>query len=65
MEVDPLTLEQAIANYNVLRPDDVAPAAEFIRTCLHLDPALRPTADELQEHEWLSGALFCNNYREL
>jgi len=65
VRVTPLTIEQAIANDNILRPDDVQLAAEFIRTCLHLDPAQRPTAIQIQGHEWLAGALFCNNYREL
>ena len=65
VEIDPITLEKAIANYNVLRPDDVGPAADFIRACLHLDPALRPTAAELAEHPWILGGLMCADYREV
>ena len=30
-------------------------AKEFIRCCLTLDPAKRPTAQEMLGHEWLSG----------
>ena len=45
-------------------PEATERAAEFIRTCLRLDPAQRPTSEELEDHDWLSGALFAYNYHE-
>ena len=65
VKVDTISLEQAIANYKVLRPDDIGPAAEFIRACLHLDPALRPTSAELGLHPWIQGGAMCADYREV
>jgi hypothetical protein len=65
VEIGPITLEQAITNYNVLRPDDAGPAVDFIRACLHLGPALRPTAEELLQHPWIMGGMMCADYREV
>jgi serine/threonine-protein kinase SRPK3 len=56
-------LEQALINYKVLHPDDVAPAAQFIRSCLRLDPAQRLTAEQLAADDWLMMAEGCLNYR--
>lgn len=59
----PLTLEEMIAHHNVLRTDDVKPAANFIRTCLQLEPNKRPSATDLLNHRWLDGASVCRDYR--
>jgi hypothetical protein len=37
-----MSWEEALTNYKVLLLDNVAPATDFIRACLHLDPAQRP-----------------------
>jgi hypothetical protein len=52
-----------LINYKVLHPDDVAPAAQFIRLCLRLDPAQRLTAEELAVDDWFLGAKGYLNYR--
>ncbi|GJE90011.1 kinase-like protein [Phanerochaete sordida] len=48
-------LEDALANYKTLIDDEVGPAAEFIKACIRLEPADRPTAEALQAHPWLTG----------
>lgn len=51
--IPPQTLEAAIANYNAVHPGDISLAADFIRTCLRLEPTERPSATDLIGHEWL------------
>jgi serine/threonine-protein kinase SRPK3 len=50
-------IEQALSGYNndVLEPDDIEPAAAFIRACIRLDPKERLSAAELQRHHWIVG----------
>jgi serine/threonine protein kinase len=57
-------IDQAIANYKVLAAEDIKPAAEFIATCLRLDPLERPSACDLAAHPWLKGADSCVDYRK-
>ncbi|KAG5635952.1 hypothetical protein H0H81_009577 [Sphagnurus paluster] len=49
----PKTLEAAIAEHRTVNKNDVDPVAAFIRRCLTLDPAERPSAAELLKDEWL------------
>ncbi|GBE83460.1 hypothetical protein SCP_0505090 [Sparassis crispa] len=58
-EVFPGSLESALGNYKILDEKDIKPAAEFIRSCLHLDPSKRPSAEELQLAPWLEDAFHC------
>ena len=58
-----MTLEEALAKHDVLDPDDVSAAADFIRVCLHLNPARRPSAEKLLTHPWVVGAYVMENYR--
>ena len=46
-------IKDAMANYKILQPEDIEPAAAFIRDCICLEPADRPTAAELLNHPWL------------
>ncbi|KAF5318541.1 hypothetical protein D9619_010851 [Psilocybe cf. subviscida] len=48
----PVSIEQAIENYNVpgVIKEQIGALAEFIRDCLNLDPAQRKTAGDLQNH---------------
>ena len=52
-------MENAISVYNVVPKEEVEPAAEFIRSCLRLDPLKRPGASELEKHPWLAKAFSC------
>ncbi|KAI0782605.1 kinase-like protein [Abortiporus biennis] len=54
-ELEYYSIEMALSAYNVMPEDEFEPAADFIRTCIHLDPKDRPTAEELREHPWLKG----------
>jgi serine/threonine protein kinase len=47
----------------VLDPDRVDHTMKFIRSCLRLDPQLRPSAVELAISDWLSNALIAGDYR--
>jgi hypothetical protein len=55
----PVPLEEAIANYKVLTPEQIVPVASFIRACIRLDPAEQASAEELQVHDWLGSAFVC------
>jgi serine/threonine-protein kinase SRPK3 len=50
----PTPIEKLLDKYNRLKPEELAPAANFIRRCLTIDPSARPTAKELLEDEWLN-----------
>ena len=41
--------------YNKVPEGEVSSAADFILTCLRLDPLERPGAQELEQHQWLKG----------
>jgi serine/threonine protein kinase len=40
------------------------PLSAFLKECFHKDPALRPSAEELFEHEWLKSHWGLNKVRE-
>jgi serine/threonine-protein kinase SRPK3 len=61
--LNPVSIEDALSNYEVLQPGDIAPAAAFIRACIKLDPKERPTADELCNHDWIAGVDWSRDYR--
>jgi serine/threonine-protein kinase SRPK3 len=54
-EPSPHNLEDRIADYKHLNKADIASAAIFMRRCLTIDPAVRPSALELLDDEWLRG----------
>jgi serine/threonine-protein kinase SRPK3 len=54
----PSSIELALANYEILPKEEIAPAASFIKACLRLDSSDRPSARELELHPWLKRA-FC------
>ncbi|KAJ7600877.1 kinase-like protein [Mycena floridula] len=54
-----VSVEQALANYQILAEDEIAPAAAFLRDCLHLNPDHRPPASELETHPWVMSGLGC------
>jgi serine/threonine-protein kinase SRPK3 len=58
-ELCPNPLEDAIASYNVVKPEQIAPLAAFIRACLRLDPNERASAEQLQVNDWLGSAFGC------
>lgn len=58
-DLSPVSIEEALANYNILPENEIAPAAAFIRECLHLDFRDRPSASELLDHPWLRDAFHC------
>ncbi|KIP04132.1 hypothetical protein PHLGIDRAFT_206381 [Phlebiopsis gigantea 11061_1 CR5-6] len=49
----PVSIEDALRNYDILSSEEIGPAADFIRACIRLDPRDRPTAKELASHPWL------------
>jgi len=53
--VRPASLENNIRDLQAVDEDDVLGVAGFIRRCLVLDPALRPSAKELLKDDWLRG----------
>ena len=57
-ELFPRSLEQVMVTYG-LPEADATPAAAFIRSCLHLNPEERPTAEDLLDHSWLETAYMC------
>lgn len=52
-ELLPVPIEKAFATYKVLTERQCEQASAFIRACLTLDPAERPSATQLARHEWL------------
>lgn len=63
VKMSPQPIESALENYEVLHPDDMGIVSDFIRKCLHLDPAERPSAEELLDHEWIRGMPQSLRYR--
>ncbi|KAF7289361.1 Kinase-like protein [Mycena indigotica] len=53
-ELIPVSIEQAMQNYNIsgLAEEDIKESADFIRACLQLDHTKRPTAGELLKHSF-------------
>jgi len=51
------TLENQISSSGVVPADDIPGIVKFIQTCLTLDPANRPSPDDLFENEWVGPGL--------
>lgn len=49
----------ALENCNVLEEGELQLAADFIASCLRLDPSKRPSALELQRSPWMKTAFHC------
>ena len=58
-ELTPVSIEQAISNYNIagLEAEDIMKVSDFIRACLQLDHEQRPSAAKLLEHSFLEREL--------
>ena len=52
-ELFDVPVEEALANYKILDPDEIQPAAQFIRKCIRLNPEHRPSACDLLSDDWL------------
>jgi serine/threonine protein kinase len=52
------SIEEGLSD--ALHKDEVAPAAEFIKGCLRLDPQKRFSAEKCMRHEWLNMANACS-----
>ena len=50
------SIEDCLRVYRRLNEEDIGPTAVFMRRCLTIDPASRPSALELLEDEWLKDA---------
>ena len=51
------TLESRIASSGAIQADDIPGVVKFIQACLTLNPADRPTPDDLFRHEWVQPGL--------
>lgn len=51
------TLESQIASSGAIQADDIPGVVKFIQACLTLNPADRPTPDDLFRHEWVQPGL--------
>ena len=49
----PTNLEEILYGLGTVQADDVPGAAAFMRRCLALDPASRPSALQLLNDKWL------------
>ncbi|KAK7682299.1 hypothetical protein QCA50_014502 [Cerrena zonata] len=58
-DIFPGSIASALENYKILDKDDLQPTADFIASCLRLDPLKRPSAKELQLAPWLKDAFTC------
>jgi len=47
------TLESQIISSGVVPADDIPGIVKFVQTCLAVDPASRPSADDLFVNEWV------------
>lgn len=52
-ELFDVPVEQALSNYKILLPEQIEPAAQFIRKCIRLNPEDRPSAQDLLMDDWL------------
>lgn len=50
------SIDDCLGTYRRLNEEDIGPTAVFMRRCLTIDLASRPTAFELLEDEWLKDA---------
>ena len=53
------SIEDALRSHQILPEDQIELAADFVRACVHLDPMARPSAHDLQCHDWLKDAFSC------
>jgi serine/threonine-protein kinase SRPK3 len=53
--LNPYSLEDILYAFGKIPTDDLPNVAAFIRRCLTLDPAARPSAPELLNNKWLEG----------
>ena len=51
------TLQSQISSSGAIHADDIPGVVEFIQACLTLNPADRPTPDDLFLHEWVQPGL--------
>jgi serine/threonine-protein kinase SRPK3 len=52
-------IEATLAACRLMSDTHIAMAASFIHACLRLDPSERATAEELEQHEWVTHST-CN-----
>ena len=52
----PSSLEEILASVGVVNPSDLPHITAFLRRCLAIDPAARPSVLELLNDPWLSDA---------
>lgn len=55
-ELLPVSLEQAFGAYKTISERQAREASDFIRCCITLDPAQRPSATQLMKHAYLRSA---------
>ncbi|KAF8955829.1 kinase-like domain-containing protein [Flammula alnicola] len=53
LEIPMETLQSQISSCAVVQAEDISGVVEFIQACLTLDPASRPTPDDLFQAEWV------------
>ena len=53
LEIPEETLESQIIASGVVPASDILGIVKFIQTCLTLDPANRPSLDDLFKNEWV------------
>lgn len=51
------TLQSQISSSGAIQADDIPGVVKFIKACLTLNPADRPTPGDLFEHEWVRPGL--------
>ena len=51
------TLESQIISSGVVPADDIPGIVKFVQTCLAMDPADRPSPDDLYWNEWVEPGL--------
>ena len=52
----PVSLEEAMRNYEIVPEGEINEAARFMRRCLTIRPADRPSAATLLQDRWLTHA---------
>lgn len=57
LEISDETLESQIGKSGVVPADDIPGIVKFIQACLTLDPATRPSPDDLFRGEWVQSGV--------